>query len=149
MKEGTRTCILYIYCMLVREIWKFIHSRVSYSRRASPEGVPGRFAPNPVRPLSRFAPNPVRPLSRFAPIPVRPGSFRPYSRSPRVVSPRFINSALKNEIWKIPFNTIANIRKISLNNTHCLVEACFFLLFYLKDMLIKSVTLLTLVILIS
>ena len=31
MKEGTRTCILYIYCMLVREIWKFIHSRVSYS----------------------------------------------------------------------------------------------------------------------
>ena len=25
----------------------------------------------------RFAPNPVRPLSRFAPIPVRPGSFRP------------------------------------------------------------------------
>jgi hypothetical protein len=29
---------LYIYCMLVREIWKFIHSRVSYSRRASPEG---------------------------------------------------------------------------------------------------------------
>ena len=42
--------------------------------------VPGRFAPNPVRPLSRFAPNPVRPLSRFAPIPVRPGSFRPYSR---------------------------------------------------------------------
>jgi hypothetical protein len=23
--------------------------------------VPGRFAPNPVRPLSRFAPNPVRP----------------------------------------------------------------------------------------
>jgi hypothetical protein len=49
--------------------------------------VPGRFAPNPVRPLSRFAPNPVR----------------PYSRSPRVVSPRFINSALKNEIWKIGF----------------------------------------------
>jgi hypothetical protein len=40
--------------------------------------VPGRFAPNPVRPLSRFAPNPVRPLSRFAPIPVRPGSFRPH-----------------------------------------------------------------------
>ena len=33
--------------------------------------VPGRFAPNPVRPLSRFAPG------RFAPIPVRPGSFRP------------------------------------------------------------------------
>jgi hypothetical protein len=25
----------------------------------------------------RFAPNPVRPLSRFAPIPVRPWSFRP------------------------------------------------------------------------
>ena len=64
--------------------------------------VPGRFAPNPVRPLSRFAPNPVCPLRSFAPIPVRPGSFRPYSRSPRVVSPRFINSALKNEIWKIP-----------------------------------------------
>ena len=39
---------------------------------------------------------------RFAPNPVRPGSFCPYSRSPRVVSPRFINSALKNEIWKIP-----------------------------------------------
>ena len=50
----------------------------------------------------RFAPNPVRPLSRFAPIPVRPVSFRPYSRSPRVVSPSFINRALKNEIWKIP-----------------------------------------------
>jgi hypothetical protein len=31
-----------------------------------------------------------------------PESFRPYSRSPRVVSPLFINSALKNEIWKIP-----------------------------------------------
>ena len=40
--------------------------------------VPGRFAPNPVRPLSRFAPNPVR-----------PGSFRPYSCSPRVVLPSF------------------------------------------------------------
>ena len=26
----------------------------------------------------RFAPNPVRPLSRFARIPVRPGSFRPH-----------------------------------------------------------------------
>ena len=25
----------------------------------------------------RFTPNPVRPLSRFAPIPIRPGSFRP------------------------------------------------------------------------
>jgi hypothetical protein len=50
----------------------------------------------------RFAPNPVRPLSRFAPIPVRPGSFRLYYRLPRVVSPSFINSALKNEIWKIP-----------------------------------------------
>jgi hypothetical protein len=35
MKEGTRTCILYIYCMLVREIWKFIHPRVSYS----PQGI--------------------------------------------------------------------------------------------------------------
>ena len=43
------------------------------------ETVPGRFAPNPVRPLSRFAPNPVRP----------PESFRPDSRSPRVVSLRF------------------------------------------------------------
>ena len=50
----------------------------------------------------RFAPNPVRPLSCFAPIPVCPGSFRPYSRSTWVVSPSFINSALKNEIWKIP-----------------------------------------------
>ena len=29
-------------------------------------------------------------------------SFRPYSRSPWVVSPSFINGALKNEIWKIP-----------------------------------------------
>ena len=28
--------------------------------------------------------------------------FCPYSLSPRVVSPSFINSALKNEIWKIP-----------------------------------------------
>ena len=26
----------------------------------------------------RFAPNPVRPVSRFAPIPPRPGSFRPH-----------------------------------------------------------------------
>ena len=56
--------------------------------------------------LGRFALNPVRPLSRFTPIPVRPGSFRPYSCSPRVVSPSFINSALKNEME----NTIANIR---------------------------------------
>ena len=32
--------------------------------------VPGRFAPNPVCPLSRFAPG------CFAPIPVRPGSLR-------------------------------------------------------------------------
>ena len=46
--------------------------------------------------------NPVRLLSRFVPIPVRPGSFRPYSRSPWLVSPSFINSVLKNEIWKIP-----------------------------------------------
>jgi hypothetical protein len=30
--------ILYIYCMLVREIWKFIHPRVLYSLRATPEG---------------------------------------------------------------------------------------------------------------
>ena len=30
--------ILYIYCMLVREIWKIIHPRVSYSLRATPEG---------------------------------------------------------------------------------------------------------------
>ena len=45
----------------------------------------------------RFAPNPVRPVSRFAPIPVRP-----YSLSPWVISPSFINSALKNEIWKKP-----------------------------------------------
>ena len=36
-------------------------------------------------------------LGHFAPFPVRPGSFRPYSRSPS-----FINSVLKNEIWKIP-----------------------------------------------
>jgi hypothetical protein len=55
----------------------------------------------------RFTPKPVRPLSRFAPIPVRPGSFRPYSCSPRVVSPSFINSALKNEIWKIPLQIFA------------------------------------------
>ena len=45
----------------------------------------------------RFAPYPVRPVSRFVPIPVRPDSL-----SLRVVSPSFINSALKNEIWKIP-----------------------------------------------
>ena len=38
----------------------------------------GRFAPNPVRPVSRFTPIPVRPVSRFTPIPVRPGSFRPH-----------------------------------------------------------------------
>jgi hypothetical protein len=30
--------IIYIYCMLVREIWKLIHPRVSYSLRAMPEG---------------------------------------------------------------------------------------------------------------
>ena len=30
--------ILYIHCMLVREIWKCIHPRVSYSLRATPEG---------------------------------------------------------------------------------------------------------------
>jgi hypothetical protein len=43
-----------------------------------------------------FRPNPVPPLSRFAPIPVRPGSFRlPYSHSPWVVSPRFINKSQK------------------------------------------------------
>ena len=47
--------------------------------------VPGRFTP-------------PSPPSRFAPIPVCPGSFRPYSRSPWVVSPSFINSAVKNEI---------------------------------------------------
>ena len=29
---------LYIYCMLVKEIWKFIHPRVSYSLRATPKG---------------------------------------------------------------------------------------------------------------
>ena len=39
--------------------------------------VPGRFAPNPVHPLSRFAPISVPP-GRFAPVPVRRGSFRPY-----------------------------------------------------------------------
>jgi hypothetical protein len=50
--------------------------------------------------------------------------------------------------------------KITIIITYCLyviklktlwkfVEACFFLIFYLKDMPIKSVTLLTLVILIS
>ena len=38
----------------------------------------------------RFAPNPVRPLSRFAPIPVRPGSFRPYSRSPGSFRPHLL-----------------------------------------------------------
>jgi hypothetical protein len=30
------------------------------------------------------------------------GSFCPYSRLPLVVSTSFIDSALKNEIWKIP-----------------------------------------------
>ena len=30
--------ILYIYCMLMKEIWKCIHPRVSYSLRATPEG---------------------------------------------------------------------------------------------------------------
>ena len=63
---------------------------------------PGIFLWNP----GRFAPNPVRPMSHFALIPVRPRSFRPDSLlspgcfalipfSPRVVSPSFINSALK------------------------------------------------------
>ena len=27
-----------MYCLLVREIWKFIHHRVPYSLRATPEG---------------------------------------------------------------------------------------------------------------
>ena len=45
------------------------------------------------RPESRSPPESFRPESRSS-----PESFRPYSRSPR-----FINSALKNEIWKIPF----------------------------------------------
>jgi hypothetical protein len=31
----TSALILYIYCMLVREIWKFIHPRVSYFPRAT------------------------------------------------------------------------------------------------------------------
>jgi len=30
--------IIYIYCMLVREMWKFIQPRVSYSLRATPKG---------------------------------------------------------------------------------------------------------------
>jgi hypothetical protein len=30
--------ILYIYCMLVRKIWKCIHPRVSYSPKALPSG---------------------------------------------------------------------------------------------------------------
>jgi hypothetical protein len=30
--------LLYMYCMLVREIWIFIHPRVSYSLRATHEG---------------------------------------------------------------------------------------------------------------
>ena len=34
----------------------------------------------------------LRPVSRFAPIPVRSDSL----------PPSFINSAFKNEIWKIP-----------------------------------------------
>jgi hypothetical protein len=46
----------------------------------------------------RFAPNPVCPLSRFAPIPVRPRSFRPYSCSPQVASPSFINSPLNQRL---------------------------------------------------
>ena len=37
------------------------------------------------------------------------GSFRPESRSPRVVWPSFINSALKNEIWKIPLQILQHI----------------------------------------
>jgi len=31
-------CMIYIYCILEREIWKIIHPRVSYSLRATPEG---------------------------------------------------------------------------------------------------------------
>ena len=42
----------------------------------------------------------IPPVSRFAPIPGRPESFRPDSLSPWVVSPSFINSALKNENGK-------------------------------------------------
>ena len=37
----------------------------------------GRFAPNPIRPVSRFAPIPVCP-GRFVPIPFHPRSFRPH-----------------------------------------------------------------------
>jgi hypothetical protein len=50
-----------------------------------PQGT-GSFRNESRSPLFPFAPG------RFALIPVRPGSFRPYSRSPRVVSPSFINT---------------------------------------------------------
>ena len=76
----------------------------------------------------RFAPNPVRPLSRFALIPVRPGSFRPYSRSPRVISPSFSNSALKNEME----NTIANIRILDVVR---LLHGYFIFVFLIINML--------------
>ena len=67
------------------------HQRVSFYLTLTVTVSPGRFAPNS-----------VHPVSRFAPIPVRRGSYRPDSLSPWVVSPSFINTALKNEIWKIP-----------------------------------------------
>ena len=86
--------IIYISGIVIANIYcKYIV--ILYGKVCMVKKVPGRFAPNP-----------VRPLSCFAPIPVRPGLFRPYSRSPRVVSPSFINNALKNEME----NTIANIR---------------------------------------
>jgi hypothetical protein len=66
-----------------------VYQLLAHGRWFSP-GTPASSTTKMV--LGCFAPNPVRPLSRFAPIPVRP-----YSRSPS-----FINSALKNEIWKIP-----------------------------------------------
>jgi hypothetical protein len=38
--------------------------------------------------------------------------FAPWVVSPRVVSPSFSNSALKNEIWKIPYNLFFNELRI-------------------------------------
>jgi hypothetical protein len=47
----------------------------------------------------------TRRVASLLPIPVRHDSL-----SPQVVSPSFINSALTNEIWKIGYLTIINIR---------------------------------------
>jgi hypothetical protein len=53
-------------------------------------------------------------------------SFRPYSRLPWVASPSFINSALKNEIWKImPFPCVVCDQEVQPRHHALECESCF------------------------